>query len=792
MRYVAPLTGALLALAALAAAAPGAGDLERLAVNQWTAVYDRPPGIIPVHARFVWLDKMKTGLIWPNLNYRARAVSLEQHALIHLFDPAAGTWTARASTFPKGLAVDPEVIGQSCVYLRGLGKVLVLQTGGSRRLRKHARSWLLDPAKAAWEALLDEPRMCDLSSDFNPARGADGASVPLWGALVYAGGTGEAVAIGGGGTWGRVGRQAEPVQAGDWVYDEAARPKRIRRLTADDTGKVSEARKWYPANCGTWTFSEKDRKWRPVAQPMTEQPPGRVLPGAAYDPAGGQIVLFGGDNYQRCLRDTWIYDCRKRTWRQVKPAAAPPARAGHAMVAVPDQGVVLLAGGYGPGWVPRKDVWAYRAARNEWTRLAMDLPTPATYCSADRDPASGAVLVSPSNPVWGRNKRTVLWGTKLDFSTAPVAAPSKPGDAKLDYHCKHGRWSAPLPEEWSAPANRPGDPEAGRKELAALPPNTWVHRTPPMKVRARQWGKYVYDARTHKGYAWGGGHFGYIGAEVSEYDVLTNRWRSMDDPVNYKLLWRHPAAGGSPGVSFQGWRLMGTHARKSYAVDVLSTSVLTLHGDVFSIAHNRFVANIGRAAANVSPSGQESFVATPHGVYAYHVPRGARRGVIHRAHVAAGKWERLAEGGPAGHGEYDVLCHDAKRDRLVYVKHKTAAVWTFDFKAKKWARDEPAGKAPASVAGDSTYVGDMDAVMFVLAAGKGRPKLYFYKLAEKRWYAAPYQGAEVGWYGNLNNSPCYDGELKLVVRLTHFSRERFVEVVVMRLDPEALDLTPIE
>lgn len=88
---------------------------------------------------------------------------------------------------------------------------------------------------------------------------------------------------------------------------------------------------------------------------------------------------------------------------------------------------------------------------------------------------------------------------------------------------------------------------------------------------------------------------------------------------------------------------------------------------------------------------------------------------------------------------------------------------------------------------------DLDAVMLVFAAGrKAQPKMYFYKLAERKWYTAPYRGAKVGWYANLNNSPCYDPELKLVVRLTHYSRERFVEVAVMRLDRETLELTPFK
>ena len=41
---------------------------------------------------------------------------------------------------------------------------------------------------------------------------------------------------------------------------------------------------------------------------------------------------------------------------------------------------------------------------------------------------------------------------------------------------------------------------------------------------------------------------------------------------------------------------------------------------------------------------------------------------------------------------------------------------------------------------------------------------------------APYRGDAVGRYGNLNSSPHYDPELKLPVRLGHYSREQLVGV----------------
>jgi galactose oxidase-like protein len=774
--------------------------LTDLKPNRWTTVYDGPPGIIAAHARFVWLPDSQNGFLWPCYNYMSKASTVENYAKVHLYDAAAGKWSAVPTTFPKGWLTGRGVIAKSYVYLPGLKRLLFLWGGSAKRQRKDCNSWLLDPKTWAWESLLKQPRMSDTSKDFNPSRGTEGTSMPLWGVLVYDAHNKEAVSIGGGGTWGRVGKKPEPVEVGDWIYDELGTPKRTRRLMSreldkDGKLKITEARKWYPANCGTWVFSEKDKLWRAIEQPLAQQPPGRLLVDAVYVPTAKKIVLFGGDNSQKCFRDTWVYDCETRTWAKLTPKLAPPPRAGHAMVYLPDQDVVLLAGGYGPGWAPLKDVWVYSVGKNEWSKLTLDLPVASRWLSADYDSESKVALLSLSLPSWGKNRTTKLLGLRLDLKAAKLAKVAPPVDPKLEYHCKHKVWPAPLPEEWDSARNKPGDPDAGRRKLAALPANTWMHSKPPMKVRARQWGKYVYDRRTHKAYAWGGGHYGYIGAEMSEYDLLTNRWRSMNDPVNYKLYWRHGSAGGSPGVSFQGWPLMGTHARKTYHVDPISNSVITLHGDVYDIAEQRYVTCIGRRPGGWGLSGQHADTTTPHGLYSFAASRASRKGELYRANVAAGKWDLIATGGPNRHHEYDTLCYDTKRDRLIYATSKNATIWAFDFKTKKWSTEKPAGPAPKTVQGDPGYVDDLDAMMWVFGM-KGRtpaPKMLFYKLAERKWYTAPYKGAVVGkYFSNLNNSVDYDPKLKVCIRMSQIDRAKYVEIGVMRLDVKTLILTPLK
>src|SRR5262249_59441661 len=66
-----------------------------------------------------------------------------------------------------------------------------------------------------------------------------------------------------------------------------------------------------------------------------------------YDPANKKVVLFGGDQLDQLLADTWTFDVVAQKWEQKKPARGPSPRAGHALLWLPKAKKVLLLGGYG-------------------------------------------------------------------------------------------------------------------------------------------------------------------------------------------------------------------------------------------------------------------------------------------------------------------------------------------------------------------------------------------------------------------------------------------------------------
>jgi hypothetical protein len=753
----------------------GAADLP---VNKWTLFTDQ--GKLPGGSKLV-LDGDRHALLSGPYSGAYKAVGFRMMKLDEK------TWTNVKATLPKGLVPDRTHSPKAYCYLPGVKRLLVLKVKWhySGDKKTPVGGWLVDPATGAWEAL-PGVRMTDAPKDFELAPGRDGLAMPIWGNVLYDPRNREAVSVGGAGIWGRVEKAPGKVAPGDWVYDETL--KRVRRLTDDDKGKVTSARRWFPGHPGTWTFSEAEKEWTPIAQLLHEQPCGRILPGLAYDAAEQKIVLFGGDDLARCLDDTWLYDVKTRTWSQVKTDAAPPARAAHGMTYVPEAGVVLLAGGYRGGWRRLKDVWIFKTAEKKWQRLALDLPVATTYASAEYVPDRKAVLVScQARARWG--KKTPIYALRLDVASAPKADPVKT-DPTMDYHCKGKRRPTDLPGEWLTGKGKPGPKGEVRALIKSLPANTWKNMNTPKPAPERNWGSYIYDIRNHLGFAWGGGHSAYPGAEMSTYDLLINRWDGMAEPTNYNPVWLHGMVGGPPGVSFGGWNLLTSHARKSYGVDPLSDSVVTFVGDVFSIKHRSFVLHIGRYPLRFGFSNQVAFCTTPHGLYGFSsTPHSKGTGWICKANVKAGKWEIVDNKGPKGHNEHDFLCYDSTRDRLLHFRSKNAEVNAYRFKTKTWEKEQPAGVAPAAVKGDATYIPVMDAVLTVF--GK---KLWFYQCGERKWYTAPSVGDPFRGDNKAGRdySPIYDPELGIVVRFTPTGFHAWVNVHVMRLDPKALELTPLE
>lgn len=149
----------------------------------------------------------------------------------------------------------------------------------------------------------------------------------------------------------------------------------------------------------------------PLTSPPSSTPPAagdpvaRYSPGMAYDAKDQVVVMFGGatwDNTCDCqdyLGDTWLWD--GRTWRQVDPAHSPSARAYPEMAYDPADGEIVLFGG--SGWSGSlSDTWTWNGS--DWTQQSSSVSPPATTIQEGMAffPAMGTVLLySGDNPQGG-------------------------------------------------------------------------------------------------------------------------------------------------------------------------------------------------------------------------------------------------------------------------------------------------------------------------------------------------------------------------------------------------------
>ena len=257
---------------------------------------------------------------------------------------------------------------------------------------------------------------------------------------------------------------------------------------------------------------------------LDPEPCGRAVSQMATCGSSGRIVLFGGCTFDGFLADTWVYDCKSRSWEQRHPKIAPAARGGHVLAWLPKSGRVVLFGSQritnGSYGVPHqkpaapRDLWTYDVEADEWKLLAAesrDAPVDGVG-AVDEDDLLVVVSRDPRN----RDGR-VTWGMRVD-PKAPdagsAAAGVAPGTAALVFEgpADYDKVSKP-------------DPDGVGKFLEAVPANRWTPMPEsPRKSNPRGWGTRPYDSVRHQLITFGGGHGSQHYTDVAHYGMRTATW----------------------------------------------------------------------------------------------------------------------------------------------------------------------------------------------------------------------------------------------------------------------------
>jgi hypothetical protein len=488
-----------------------------------------------------------------------------------------------------------------------------------------------------------------------------------------------------------------------------------------------------------------------AAAALASSPGPRYGAYAGYDSDSKCVVLFGGSHGDYVMGDTWVYDCMRKTWRQVWPKVAPSPRA--LLPAPPVKGVkveptpglawsaekkaLVLAGGsallnkmvYQQGYmaVPA-DEWAFEAKAGQWTAAGDD---------GKRGAAPGTrayrTIVPAYDPCW--------------FDAAGPVDASRANAA-----------------EW----------------LAGLKANTWTKVPIPERPAAeREWGTARYDPDRDQIYRWSGGH------QADPSDVMTTYHPGLN---RYSIGYVAGISG--KGMSFDGRPDCQNHTYLHWAYDPLSKRlVCTSMGGTGVYNPDRMDWDYSIAQPFNHHIYETCTVGTPQGLVVW------TRGYFGMMDVKGREWKKLPVTSklPRSCTDGSALTYDSKRDCIWLATHSeyqkpSGNIWQYDVKSGAVKQMDPAGLE--TVRGskgvremrECIYLPKLDLVLYnnFLPAGE-----LAYDPAKNRWVALDVPSNRER-LGTVSDTLVHDTKRDLVWNLNAYKL-----VYVLKLDAATLKVSDI-
>lgn len=538
---------------------------------------------------------------------------------------------------------------------------------------------------------------------------------------------------------------------------------------------------------GTWSYSPADNTWTQLK--LDVQPPPRANSRLVYDPVAKKVVLFGGDQLDQLLADTWTFDVVAQKWEQKRPAVGPAPRAGHSLLWLPKAKKILLLGGYGytsaVGYVESLyrrlplEAWVYDTAADKWNLVqhfvGKDVPEgPANFFLSAAVDEDDNVMVVGTNGTWICR----VDAGKLD-ADGTVKHGVVPGAV--------GRRTGPHDPAWlkeGVPAAEPAKVAAELKDLSA---NKWVQRPTPKLPRPNMdWGSAIFAPEHDLIMRFSGGHSAYSGTAPQVYDVKSDRF-SMPFTPEYPIEYVYSNDQVHGEWSFKGNPWMTGHTYKSTGYDPnLKCLVFAPHEYNYFFDPQTGKWTRGNERNPYRPNFYVvTLCATPHGAVVWADKLGNGDG-LWRLDASSRAWKPLPLKGvlPAKSPDQHGMAYDSKRDRLLFFSNadmKRGDVASYDFKTgeAKWLN--AGGKEKAAVHSRETiYLPELDAVLIGAKVNVDGKQLWaLYDCAKNAWFGLELSGVEPIDRGTFNNSMglMYDPNRKLVWAVGQNSN-----VHVLRLD----------
>jgi hypothetical protein len=332
---------------------------------------------------------------------------------------------------------------------------------------------------------------------------------------------------------------------------------------------------------GTWSYSPKTNVWSELK--LERQPPQRANSPMVYDPIGKKIILFGGDQLDQTIADTWTFDGKQ--WEQKSPSINPSPRAGHALLWLPKAKKILLLGGYSVGSTTEYtghpyrslalEAWTYDEKTNAWQFINRFEPTKGNPISPRTHLLHAAVDADDQIAIVDGERK--LWLCKIDVSKPDVEGAKRfgvrPGAVERRSGPYDPGWYKDVPD---------ANPDQVKTDLDALPANRWTLRATPKRPSPNMdWGSAVFDPANDLILRFSGGHSAYSGTAPQVYDVRTDRY-SIPFAPEFPIDWCFTNDQVPGEWSFKGNPWMTGHTYKSTGYDpALKSLVFAPHNYTF-------------------------------------------------------------------------------------------------------------------------------------------------------------------------------------------------------------------
>jgi len=549
---------------------------------------------------------------------------------------------------------------------------------------------------------------------------------------------------------------------------------------------------------GTWTYTPATNKWEQLK--LDTQPPQRAHSKLVYDPVHKKIVLFGGDQLDQLLSDTWAFDVATSKWEQKKPARSPQPRAGHSLLWLPKAKKVLLLGGYtytsAEGYVTSLyaplplEAWTYDVAADRWDLVRRFEPAKDNPQSLANAPLPAAVDAQDRVMILSNG----TWLCSLDVSKV-----DEDGGAK--YGAKPGattRRTGTHDPDWYKKDVAEADPDKLKADLKDMPANRWVKRaTPKTPKQNMDWGSSVFAPELDLIVRFSGGHSAYSGTAPVVYDVKTDRYSlpfAPEYPIEY--VYSNDQVHGEWSFKQNPW--MTRHTYKSTGYDAnLKALVFAPHDYTYfydpptkkwsrSPERNPYRANFYVVTICTTPEGAIAWA------------DGSKGAGLWQLDAKSRTWKTLPLTGtlPDKSADHHGMAYDSKRDRLLLfsdVGTQKGDVIAYDRKTGKAEALNPAGKDKALVpCRETAYLPQQDWVLIGAMVRGTDDALWWlaYDCAKNAWIGLELAGDDpIGKgtggskSGRFNNSMglMYDPTRHLVWAVGQYSH-----VHVLKLDAKTV------